>query len=212
VFKSYRHLEISKVDPLRNLSPIFLAVFAFFILGEKISVINFIGILIIIVGAYIIQVDHTWMHVIKNLKVFKNKHIDKMIIAMILVSFVAIIDKVLIVEVGLITIMFFTFWMMFINLFLMFNVRYNGWHGIITSIRQNSFWMIVISVFSLISLAFFYNAIALPGVFVSLVIPIKRLSTLFSTIIGGEIFHDHGLKIRIIGCIITLIGIAFIVW
>lgn len=211
IFKTYRHMEISAVEPLKNLSPLFLAIIAYFIIGEKISFLNFIGIFILIIGAYIIQVDHSWTHVIKNLSVFKNRHIDKLIIALVLLSFCAILDKTLIKTVDVFTVMFFTRWMIFINTFLVFSYKYNGYHGVWHSIQRNHFWIVLVVILQLSSSFLFFKAIAIPGVMISLVIPIKRLSTLFTTIIGGEIFHDHGLKTRIIGCVIAILGVILVV-
>jgi uncharacterized membrane protein len=54
-------------------------------------------------------------------------------------------------------------------------------------------------------------AISLPGVMISLVIPIKRLSALFSTVIGGELFHEKYLLRKSIACVVMIIGAVLIV-
>ena len=67
-------------------------------------------------------------------------------------------------------------------------------------------------VLHLINIFFYYTAIAIPGALISLVIPIRRMSALFSTIIGGSIFHeDHHLQkigasaVMIAGALIIII-------
>lgn len=212
LYKAYRHMEISAAEPLRNLSPLFLAVLAFFLLGEMLSITNIIGIVIIVIGAYIIEVDHSWTHVIKNLSILKNKHIGKLILSMMLVSFCAIIDKILIGSLNLYTILFFTYWFVFLNTFIVFSYKYNGYHGIIHTIKRNNIFLFLVVILTLSADYFFFTAINVPGALISLVVPIKRMSTLFTTIIGGGLFHDHGLKTRIIGTMVALLGVIMVIF
>jgi len=79
------------------------------------------------------------------------------------------------------------------------------------AIKKNHLWLFVSAGIKLVSDLFYFLALQIPGVMISLLVPIKRLSTLFTTLIGGELFHDHGLKTRLIGCIITIIGVLMVV-
>ncbi len=46
--------------------------------------------------------------------------------------------------------------------------------------------------------------------YISLVIPIKRMSAFFVTAVGGKVFHEKNLVQRTIACVIMLAG-AFLV-
>ncbi|MFH1589978.1 MAG: hypothetical protein ABIB43_05410 [archaeon] len=53
-------------------------------------------------------------------------------------------------------------------------------------------------------------AVATPGAAISLIIPIKRTSSLFTTLIGGKLFHEKNLLIKILASIIMIWGVVFI--
>lgn len=55
VAKGLRHMEISVTSPLLSFQPAILLMLAFFILGETLSFIQLIGILILLVSAYILE-------------------------------------------------------------------------------------------------------------------------------------------------------------
>jgi uncharacterized membrane protein len=52
---------------------------------------------------------------------------------------------------------------------------------------------------------------AVPGAMIALIIPIRRLSTLFSVIVGGRMFHDHYLFHKIISTFIILAGTVLVI-
>ena len=53
--KALRHLDISVMEPLYNVSPFFLLIFAFLFLGERISPVQGLGVVLLIVGAYVLE-------------------------------------------------------------------------------------------------------------------------------------------------------------
>lgn len=57
--KCMRHMDISEVSPIRNFEPAFLAIFALILLGERLTSIQFLGIGVLILGSYFLELDHT---------------------------------------------------------------------------------------------------------------------------------------------------------
>src|SRR3989344_5992622 len=55
-FKATRHLEISAVEPLKNLSVVFVTLMAFIFLSERIGVLQGFGILLVLIGSYTLEV------------------------------------------------------------------------------------------------------------------------------------------------------------
>ena len=55
IIKGFRHEDISVVSPLTNLTPLFLLVMAFLFLKERIGFMHLIGILLLILGAYVLE-------------------------------------------------------------------------------------------------------------------------------------------------------------
>ncbi len=54
---SVRNIGITRANVFTNFIPVFTAIFSFFILGEKLSVQNVIGILIVVAGLYMSQIN-----------------------------------------------------------------------------------------------------------------------------------------------------------
>lgn len=54
---SVRHMGISKANTFTNIIPVFTAVFAFFMVGEKLTVQNLAGMIIVITGLFLSQSD-----------------------------------------------------------------------------------------------------------------------------------------------------------
>jgi drug/metabolite transporter (DMT)-like permease len=58
-------MGITRANVFTNSIPVFTAVFAFFLVGDKLSIQNLIGMAIVVAGLFMSQVDH------------KNKNIDE---------------------------------------------------------------------------------------------------------------------------------------
>jgi len=208
--KSLRHMEISTVSPLTNLSPLFLLVISFIFLGEKLTWLQLGGIFLLVSGTYFLESKHFSKKVFEPFKeLFRSKFTIFTLLALVLYSICAATDKYIIsngVNAYTLLILGQTF-LFIIYAFITFTF-YKGFkdvkHGITTSGVTIGFCAFI----GVLSTYFYYEAISLA--FVSLVIPIKRLSTLMSTVVGGGLFHEHDLGHKIIGCIIMVIGAVFI--
>ncbi len=211
--KALKHMEISVVVPLTNLSPLFLLLLAYIFLGEKLAGIQFVGILFLIFGAYMIESDHKAKNVILPFKkILKSKYFHYVVISMILFSIISIAEKYLLDE-GLIDPISMLFYLaifgsvtvLFFQLFFFRNYK-----GVKRAFKISRGPIFISAVAFLLTAAFHYMAISL--MLVSIVIPIKRLSTLISTIIGGEFFHEKYILYKSIACVIMLLGVFMIVY
>ena len=70
---------------------------------------------------------------------------------------------------------------------------------------------LVIAIFTIVSNVLVLLAIAIPTALVSLIIPLRRTSTLFSAIFGGLLFHEKHIKQKSFATFGMLIGIVLIV-
>lgn len=68
-FSLLKNFDVSTVSPLLNLSPLFLLFLSTLFLGEVISFIQFLGILVLLLATYILEL-HTTHHSKKNLLIF----------------------------------------------------------------------------------------------------------------------------------------------
>ncbi len=204
--KAMKHNELSQIIPLKNLSPVFLIVLAFFLLKENINTTKILGVLIIMVSGYLLEKES-----LKHNKVFRNKYFIYVIISMIFVSVAAVIDKFIIAYANIYTIIFVPFALMTIYLLIIQFTLYKGFQDIKHSIINGKYWIFISAITILLSDLSYFGAIALEGTLISLIIPLRRLSTLFSTIIGGVFLHEKFILDRVSLCIFMLMGVYLLV-
>jgi uncharacterized membrane protein len=214
-FRLLERHEVSIVAPLMNLSPFFLLLLSFFILGESASWIQLGGVLILILATYYLEVvirhhdedkahkAHFWSIEKKDGPFFLS-----VLIMLIMISFVAVFDKVILRTLTWETNLFFTA--------LVVLVFYTLWKKpatVIQSVRLLGSHpkTIIFSVLNTFATMFVLLAIAIPATLVSLVVPLRRLSTLFSAIFSGVLFHEKHMLKKIGSITCMLLGILLIV-
>ena len=204
--KSYRHMEISSVVPLKILNPIPLTIIAFLILGESISRLQLIGILLLLAGGFVLEFYGKSFK-----KIISNKYIIFVLISILLFGFIATIDKFVLRYTNVFTLLFLTTLFLSVHFLIIQFTLYKGLKDIQLGIRKNFWWIILATITALFADFSYYQALAVPGALVSLIVPILRLSSLFTVIIGGEIFHEKYLIRKIIACLIMVLGAILIV-
>jgi len=210
IIKALRHMDISIVSPLRNFGPAILLIVAFFSLGEKIDPLQIFGILMLIFGAYVLEIDFKKHDIFEPLKhIWKSKYIHLIFISMISYAISSVLGKYTLNFVNPSTLVFFEQIFVAVLFFVLLIVEFDGFHGVKHGIKKFG-WLIVLAAVLTISYRLL-QAEAMSIASVSLVIPIKRLDTLFSTLIGGKILKERGIKIRVLACVIMLLGATFIV-
>ena len=210
IAKAVRHLDISLVSPLLNLNPAILAVFAYLLLGERITQLQLTGIFLIMAGAYIVEINwqkHNLFEPIKS--IFRSKHTLFILFSCTLYAFSSICDKFVLSYVNPFTYILVVQFFIAINFIILINTFYGGFKDISTGYHLAGKWIFLVALFTVTYRLLQAWAVSLT--LVSLVIPIKRLSTLFSTLAGGKIFHEKGTKRKAIACIIMLIGAYLII-
>jgi bacterial/archaeal transporter family protein len=211
IIKAIRHMEVSSVSPLLIMGPGLTAVLAFVFLGEKMSVFEITGIFLLLIGAYILETKDR-KHLLEPFKIIKeSKYIHFILIAILFYSISSLFSRVVLAHYNLTPETFIAIINVFlaINFFIMLSFFHDGVNGIKNGIKNAWLPILIVSVF-VISYRFFQaNAIKLARV--GLVESVKKLSVLFTVIIGGEIFHEKNLMKKIIASLIMTAGVLLIV-
>ncbi len=193
---------LTLVVPFLNLTPLFLFVNAWLILGETTSTFHIFAISMIITGCFIIQTP-IWHKTISG-----YKHIKKGIFMALSVSFLwsisAAYEKVAILNSSVFTYAFLIHFFLgiYFLVFFLFNKTDKGWQ-----IKKN------IPIKALVGLAFITALIAyaqytsLTIQQVSSVIAVKRAGVLISALIGFVYFKERNYLPVITGTVIILAGI-----
>ncbi|MBN2459372.1 EamA family transporter [Candidatus Woesearchaeota archaeon] len=217
--KAVRHIAISLSSPLLAFTPLATLIIAVIFLGEKVTGIQVTGILVLMAGAYFLQ-SHAHDNVLEPLKqLFKSKHIRYMLLAVMFYGISSVLDKKILGAeadggLGVPALAYLPLNQFFqaIILVVMMLIFHDGFKGVEQGIRSG--WKPILLIgFLLVWARLSYTfALSLPGVLVSLFIPIKRLGIIFTTFFGGRIFHEKEVIRRSLACVVMLIGAVLILF
>lgn len=209
--RSIRHSELSSAFPLLNISPVFLLLIAFVLLGERPSGIDLLGVFLLIIGTYILQSGLAKKGLLEPFKALvRSKYSLFMVFAMIIFSFTSTMEKGIVnAGAGAITMLVLMRLFVGANHFVL-EVYTHGFSEITKDLRKDGKAITLGFIASIGSALFYFLALVSPGALVSLVIPVKRFSTLISSIIGGRLFHEHHLGLKIIACVVMIAGVALV--
>lgn len=209
IFKAIKHMEISVVAPLTNLSPIFLLILGYIFLGERISNLNLVGVGLLMFAGYSLEIK-SWSELAHPFKAFKNKYFLYVVIVLILYSVSAIFDKFLIQYVNPYTFLFFmNFYISLI--FLVYLVYLKKLNQILYIWNNSKKLILATTILAIVGDLAYFMAVAIPGTLITLIIPLKRVSNFFTVLIGGKMFHeDHLLRKGVIS-LVMLAGIYLII-
>ncbi len=208
IAKSVRHMEISLVSPLMTFSPAIVVLLAFFILGEKVTSLQLFGIILLIIGSYVLETEN---HDTKKIftKTFKSNYFYYIFLALILYGFCSIFDKFILRTISPLTYIPIVQFFIAINFLILICIFHNGLEGIKHGIKNAGKWIFFVAILVTSYRLFYAQAVSMT--YISLVIPIKSMSAFFATLVGGKVFHEKNLAKRTLACIIMLAGAVLII-
>jgi len=211
VMLSLKNLDISNALPLLALTPGFIAVFAFIFLGEALKTAEVVGLIILMLGTYILESGNSTKIIFPFSILLKSKYHRFVILALLLFTASSILDKLLLIKLNLSPISLTAFQhiyfaIMFSIIFFVFRKKTEPLPNIIN--KNNLGWIALISV---LTIGYRYTQVVAIGLAsVALVLAVKRTSVFWATIIGGKIFSDKDLLKRSIAAVLILIGAILI--
>ncbi|MBI4053952.1 MAG: DMT family transporter [Candidatus Doudnabacteria bacterium] len=208
--KALRHAEVSEVAPLINFEVIFTLLFAIIILRDLPERAQIAGVLLIFVGAYLLELPTRGL-VLSPFRSFAgSKSLAWLLVSMALYGFNRVIAKVTLEEVPPLSLVFFGYLIFFFGYSL---INWLSFRENLTRLRS-LLKLHGIGLF-LTSLAVFgYRLVmtyALGAGSAPLTSAIARTSTFFTALAGGQIFSETHLKSKLIASLIILTGVVLIV-
>jgi len=195
--------QLAKTFPLVAFTPVFLLGTSFFVLGELPSILGLAGILLIVCGAYLLRAESIKVGILEPIKLLlKEKGQRHMLMAAFLFSFLAVFFKKAILNSS----PFFAFGVtqMLSTLFLTVLFIKKKTLGVLLRKTVNNFKLLFIA-----GIVGFLAGLTLFAAFqfglATYVVSVKRISILFTIILGYIFFkEDHLLRSLIIGSIMVL--------
>ena len=211
ITKAIHHLELSVVSPLLNSSPLILLFLSSLFMPEPINLITILGIVLIVIGTYFLEVHNNYLKVFSHIKEFSNKYSFYVFIGLIFISISALLAKKILFTVQKETFLFYSALFTFLYFLMFFIIQKRSFKQVFHDYHRDSWQIILVGFFGFLFFYLYYSAISYPGALITLIIPLLRTSTLFTVILGGRLFHEDYLIHKIFATIILIIGATLIV-
>jgi len=206
--KALRAGELSEIAPLMNMLPVFLLFWGMLFLDEHLSTMQLGGIGLLMGGAYMLEVKK-FRDILSPFRLVKSPYFLLLVFSMILLSFTAATEKwVLNLYSSPIELLFWAWLFVGINLNMYAAIVNGGFGYLASTVQHTRFLPALVALLSLGSVFCALTAVSMA--YVSLVVPVQRMSTLLSTIVGGELFHEHHLLTKTMACSVMLVGVYLI--
>ena len=221
VAKATRLLELSTAMPILSLDPGLVALLALVFLGERITGTQLIGLGLMLIGTYILELRHYpagwWTKAnfrpgmlfdpFRELAKGRGGHFA--ILGLIFFSISGVIDRFVLQHVTPTTYLAYILPTMAV-VYILFFLRAKQPLEILRPGRGYVIFIIIL-IAALHLGSNFAQAKAVSLAAVGLVIAVKRLSVLIDVIVGGKFFHEHNLMQKAVASTIMLAGVYFIV-
>ena len=211
VAKSTRHMEVSVAGPLMIFSPAITALLAFFILGEALTRLQLGGILLMLIGSYVLEAK--MKKLLEPVRIFvRSKYVHFIFAALVLYALSSVIDRTLLsrYQVDVITYLGIVHLFLAINFMVMIYLFHDGFNGITHGFKTAGWWIVLVAI---LTVGYRSTQIAaLATAYTGLVIAIKRMSSIFTVIIGGELFHEEDLLKKTLATLVMIAGAVLIAW
>lgn len=210
VMQGIKSLEISEALPLLVLTPGLVAFFAWIFLGDSLKIIEIVGMIFLLFGTYILQINRRrgiWAPVKAFIKTKEHYYIFG---ALILFTTTSVLDKALLGGFKVPLNAFFGFQHLFFAfVFLLLALVYSNKKELRNSFKFS--WSLI-GVLAVVTIIYRYSYLyAVKIAPVALVLSIKRVSVFFAVLIGGTLFQDRNLLRRVVAAGMMIIGAVLII-
>ena len=206
-FKALKISPISLVIPFTTFTPLFLGVSSFFILQEKLSLSGIVGVILVVSGAYFMNIKGETKNILEPIK---NLLKEKGILMIIIVSLIWAIT----VPFGKIAIQYSSpifFSAVYFSIFtaLFFPIFIKKVPRGFQKIKLNNKKFILIGITN--GLMIIFSWLAISQGFVAYVKSIGMFSILLTIIFAGSYLKEKHTKERLAGSLLMIIGTIFII-
>jgi uncharacterized membrane protein len=212
ISKALKHSKISTVAPLVNFGPLFTALVAFLILGESLNIFQIVGIGLLLIGAYVLEIDHKIPGVLAPFKkIFGSKYNLFLLFGVLCYSFSGTTERfVLTTKLDPLTAIIVVHFFFALNFLIYELIRGKKFSEMFVGLKDHKGSFLLIALLMLSHRTLAYYAVQLTTA-VALVAAIKRMGSFIATLFGGRFFHEDGILRKSLACLILIVGAVLIV-
>lgn len=208
--QAIRDAPLYQTLPYLSFTPVFNILTGWLILGEEISLLGTGGIVLVVLGTYLLNIDQLlhngerrWLEPLRA--ILHQQGARRMLSVAIIYSLTSVIGKAAMVHVGAITFGAFYFVVLGLATLLVVALRQPGDLRILA---RNPHWHLVIGVLMAVMVITHFLAIA--RVEAAYMVAVKRLSLLFGILFGAWLLHEKGLVRNLSSTAFMVAGVALI--
>jgi drug/metabolite transporter (DMT)-like permease len=197
--------------PFLAFTPVFNIFTAWAILGEQVTLDGAIGIVLIVVGAYLLNINRLYQASGLNwlapfFAIVKQKGSRRMLIVAIIYSFTSVGGKAAMSHVGAMN--FAAFYIPVVGISALLLVATIQVKGVLVLVRKPSWHLFIGVMFTIMLVTHF---LALSKVEAAYMVAVKRSSLLFGILYGAWLFHEKNLLKNSVSASLMVAGVAIIV-
>lgn len=207
-FKALNISEISLIAPISSFNPVFTLFFAFFLLHESPTAVKFSGILVIVLGTYLLNVSHIRSGILKPFsKLFSDNGVKLFFAANFIWAITPIFQKSAIFQTSPPSPLSVPVMESIIIVLLLSPILIRG-ESVKRFATKNIKWLILFGLMTTLGQLAAMSAFSLTNVSYS--VAIFKLSALFSVILGAVFFNEKQIKERFLGAAVMVLGTILI--
>ena len=206
-YQALQNLPLSIASPIRATSPLWTILVATLLLGERPSLMQWLGVLVILASFYAFSFVGKW----EGIDFRRDRHVGCMVIAAVLASASALYDKFLLQNAGLEPSTVQAWFS--VDLILVTAPWFVAWWRQDPQRRAPFQWRASIPAIGLLLLVtdfLYFSAVHRPDALISLVSPLRSTSVLVSLVAGVHLYKEQNLRPKAI-CVLGLLGGVFLV-
>ncbi len=205
--KAYEAGDLSLVYPLARSAPLFVMLWALLFLGERLTAGGMVGILFVVVGAYIIGFRTLqWREFVKPIFSLGDKPYQLALLTALLVSLYSIVDKI-----GVSRMHPFIFYYLLLLPRLTLYVPYvlkTRYPGIMPEWRRNRRNILLVALIQFLGYLLILYAMTLTKV--SYVVAIRQISVVFAVLMGSALLKEKYGFVRLMASVFIFLGVFLI--
>lgn len=204
-----RAIKISPLSltiPFLSLTPVFLVFVSFFILGELPDISGIIGIILVVIGGYTLNLHLSKKGILEPLKaILREKGSVYMIIVSFIFSITTTLGKLAILHSD--PIFFGSFYFIILGIIFTPIAIIKSKEKLVTFLKTSKNYFLIGFFFAVMAI---FHCLAIQLVEVAYMISIKRSSLIFSVIYGKLIFKEENFKERLPATLLMIAGMVLI--
>lgn len=205
-FKAIKYSDLSIAVPMLALTPLFLLITSPIMLGEFPGFLGIIGIILIVIGSYVLHLPERQGNVWEPFKrLFKEKGVRYMMMVAVLFSVSGNLDKVGVIHSSP------YMWLFMLNFVL--SVTLGGmmlWRATAVRAQIRGAWPVLAALGFFNGLSLIFQMLAIQMTLIPYLIAVKRTSVIMTSLFGFYLFKEKGMRERLIGVVLMVFGVFMI--